>query len=107
MAFCMSCVERHTGLAEQVALLLADVYGMSDEMSAGKLHLPLAGFRRILCDARKRMNHYAGGRCTLAGISPEDAPESTPSAPEPPIRWNVDEDRLLALRRELLKGLDR
>jgi hypothetical protein len=119
LAFCVACVERQAGIAEQIALLLADVYGMSDQESAGRLQIPLAGFGRILGEARNRMNRYAGGRCALVGISPGDAPDGPATAGAPgaepstdseakraePVRWTVDEERSRALRRELLSGL--
>jgi hypothetical protein len=106
-------------MAEQVALLLADVYGMSDQESAGRLQMPLSGFGSLLDCARNRMIRYAGGRCALVGNSSANAPAGTGDAdqlgaaplpdsagrPAKQIQWKVDEDRLPALRRELMKGL--
>jgi hypothetical protein len=115
LAFCLACVERQVGMPEQVALLLADVYGMSDHESAGRLRMPLSGFARLLDVARIRMSQHAGGRCALVGIPPQDAPDAdNPGAgrssdsgelAEQPAQWKIDEDRLRSLRRELLDGL--
>lgn len=120
LAFCLACVERQVGLREQVALLLADVYGMSDQESAGHMEMSLSGFEGLLDHTRNRMNQHAGSRCALVGTSPSSAPAGTPEAdfvraapspisgrgPDQSIRWQVDDDKMRALRRELLKGLD-
>ena len=106
-------------MTEQVALLLADVYGMSDQESAGHLQTSPGGFVRLLVRARNRMHRCAGGRCALVGSSPADAPSGTPDeadpeapfakdsegAPAQPIGGEFDEDKLRTLRRELLNGL--
>jgi hypothetical protein len=106
-------------MTEQVALLLADVYGMSNQESSERLQMPLSGYGRLLDQARNRMHQCAGGACALVGTSPSDAPDGTPDTDNPgdaafpdteaipmqPIQWKVDEDRLRTLRRELLNGL--
>lgn len=119
LAFCLACVGRQVGMAEQVALLLADVYGISDQEAAGRLRMPLPGFGWLLDRARNRMHRHAGGQCALVGSSPAEAPDSPPGVdqlgardisesgdrPAHQIQWKVDEDRLRVLRRELLDGL--
>ena len=102
----------------QVALILADVYGMSDQESAGRLEMPVLRFEQLLDRTRKRMHERAGGRCALVGNPPADAPDDAPGtdnlevapleAEQPhaqPIQWKVDENRLRMLRRLLLNQL--
>ena len=119
LAFCLACVARQVGTTQQVALLLADVYGMSDQESAGRLQMPLSEFGRLLDRTRDQMSKRAGGRCALLGIPHADAPaersdagysEAAPRSdsgggPTHPVQWEFDEDRLRELRRELLDGL--
>ena len=103
----------------QVALILADVYGMSDQESAGRLEMPVLRFEQLLDRTRNRMHQRAGGRCALVGNPPADAPDDAPGTDNPeaapfpeaeqpqaePIEWKVDENRLRMLRRLLLNQL--
>ena len=59
------CLTRHLRLAEQVAVLLADVHGYQDKEAAAMIGASLPSFKLLLHGARRRLHECAGGQCTL------------------------------------------
>jgi RNA polymerase sigma-70 factor, ECF subfamily len=116
----LDCITRRLRLEEQVAVLLADVYGHRDKDSAELLEMSVPSFKLLLHGARARLREIAGGNCAIAGDT--SASESTDrhgcaftggnGGPRgaarayrvaAPRRLGVS--RLLALRARLLEGM--
>jgi RNA polymerase sigma-70 factor (ECF subfamily) len=117
---CFACFALQAGLEEQVALLLSDVHGFPDKVSAERMHLPVSGFKWLLHQARNRLHRHAGGTCPLVGKSGREAfcagaaraqPVGDHSASRPgsgssrPYRSSLGEGALEQLRQELLGSL--
>ena len=117
----LDCITRRLRLEEQVAVLLADVYGHRDKDSAELLQMSVPSFKLLLHGARARLREIAGGNCALVG--PPSAFEvstdrhgcaiarSRGGAPGAPHTYRVAAigrrgvSKLLALRARLLEGM--
>jgi RNA polymerase sigma-70 factor, ECF subfamily len=104
----VDCMNRNLPLEEQVAVLLADVYGHWDRDSAAELGLSLPSFKLLLHRARTRLNSIAGGRCglvcnaTAAECARCSGGESVPDG----LTRRSRLPEVLALRDRLLRDLD-
>jgi RNA polymerase sigma factor (sigma-70 family) len=104
----VSCITRRLRLEEQVAVLLADVYGHRDRDSAAELGLSLPSFKLLLHRARARLNTVAGGSCGLVcNASVARAERCRGRTSEAALTRGSRSPELLALRGRLLRGLGR
>jgi len=112
----LGCVSRHLQVNEQVAVLLADVYGYQDKNSAALLDISLPRFKLLLHGARVRLQRHAGGACALVGSATPNARKSAPAVSLPAGAADGSRlaaragrrpttPRLLALRAYLLEGM--
>lgn len=121
----LECVSRRLQLDEQLAVLLADIYGHRDKDSALLLGTSLPSFKLLLHGARARLHVIAGGKCNVVadtrGVGARDTSIdccghegdgcSGGGRPclAPPYRVGLARRpgtaRLVALRRKLLQGL--
>jgi RNA polymerase sigma-70 factor (ECF subfamily) len=117
---CFACFALQAGLEEQVALLLADVHGLSDKVSAARMSMPEPGFKWLLHQARRRLHRHAGGTCPLIGKTGSTAPCAAAPGAQPageqsvdrrlngssrPYRSGLSEGALEQLRRQLVREL--
>jgi RNA polymerase sigma-70 factor (ECF subfamily) len=113
---CFACFAAQAGLEEQVALLLADVHGLPDKVSAARMGMPVSGYKWLLHEARNRLHRHAGGTCPLVGKTGREAfcagaPVARPVASHPmngssrPHRSGLSEGAIERLRQELLRDL--
>ena len=61
----LDCITRTLRLEEQVAVLLADIYGYRDRESAAELRMSVPSFKLLLHGARGRLHKFADDRCTV------------------------------------------
>ena len=61
----LNCITHRLRPEEQVAVLLADIYGHRDKESASVMGLNLPSFKLLLHGARARLHGIAGGNCML------------------------------------------
>jgi RNA polymerase sigma factor (sigma-70 family) len=103
------CIRRRLQLEEQVAVLLADVYGLRDKESAAVLCMSLPCFKLLLHGARARLHEIADGECWLArktsavhgnGGRPSEHPTHRVG-----VTCRLGAPKLLALRTRLMDGL--
>lgn len=110
----MGCITRQLRLEEQVAVLLADVYGHRDRDSARLLFMSLPSFKLLLHGARTRLREVAGGDCMLvrrtSSACGQNAERRKRDGPSPRARVGVtchlDAPSLLALRAKLFDRLE-
>ena len=69
----LDCITQRLRLEEQVAVLLADVYGHRDKDSAAVLRMSTPSFKLLLHGARTRLQEIAGGECILVRKTRADA----------------------------------
>lgn len=62
---CLACIATLTPVNAQVAILLADVHGFSDQESATRLSISLSSFKAQLHKARRCLHATAGHECPL------------------------------------------
>jgi RNA polymerase sigma-70 factor (ECF subfamily) len=117
----LSCITRRLRLEEQVAVLLADVYGHCDKDSAELLEMSVPSFKLLLHAARARLREIAGGKCALVGDKSaserstdrhacaidcgHDGPRATQHSYRLAATRRLGVSRLLSLRARLLKGM--
>ena len=92
----------HVCLAQQVAVLLADVYGHSDRDSAAVLCMSVPSFKLLLHGARMRLRAIAA---RAAGKKPGIA-ACDGGARRLGVTCHLSTTDLLVLRRQLLESLD-
>jgi DNA-directed RNA polymerase specialized sigma24 family protein len=103
----VDCISRKLSLEEQVAVLLADVYGHRDKDSAAELGLSLPSFKLLLHRARARLNTVAGGSCGLVcNARAAGAERCRGRTSEAALHRGSRSPELLTLRGRLLRGLD-
>ena len=117
---CLACFALRAGLEEQIALLLSDVHGLPDKISAARLDMSVSGFKWLLHQARIRLHRHAGGTCPLVGKTGRaafcaGAPGAQPGGERSVDRWagessrpylsGLNEGALEQLRDELLRDL--
>jgi len=120
----VNCISRRLRLEEQVAVLLADVYGHRDKDSAAVLGMSLPSFKLLLHGARARLHAIAGGNCAFVStpsVAARDDPgnghgsqktergDGGPPSVAPTrcagLTRRLGVSELLALRASLVKGL--
>ena len=101
----LDCIARELPLHEQVALLLADLYGHADKDSAAAMDMSLPSFKLLLHQARSRLQKVFDlqQNGTTNAHSELLAPTSAISGIVP----KPDSPGIQALRSELLQGLER
>jgi hypothetical protein len=67
LTYCLTCLQQHSSLEEEAALLLADLHGSSDKASAARLSMPLSSYKWLLHRGRQRMHEHACGTCPMIG----------------------------------------
>ena len=117
---CFACFAMQAGLEEQIALLLADVHGLPDKISAARMGMAVSGFKWLLHRARNRLHRHAGGTCPLVAKTGSTAPCAGAPGAQPagappfdrrlngssrPCRSGLREGDLARLRDELLGSL--
>jgi RNA polymerase sigma-70 factor (ECF subfamily) len=125
----LDCITQRLRLEEQVAVLLADVYGHRDKDSAELLRMSVPSFKLLLHGARSRLREVAGGDCALVGPArsadePGDrsgcahaggngglpGPSAGPPVPGAAYRvaaiCRLGASKLLSLRARLLEGVN-
>ena len=113
---CLECMEERLRLAEEAAVLLADVHGFSDMESAERMRMTSAGFKFLLHRARGRLHGAAsrstGTLCPLVsktgvhGACPVRARKAGVRVRRGGARPSgLDEAALRVLRRELVDAL--
>jgi RNA polymerase sigma-70 factor, ECF subfamily len=109
----LTCISQRLCLSEEVAILLAEVYGYADKASAASMSLSVPSFKLLLHKARTHLQEAAGGNCSLAhrGMAAPcaaciqgSAGEVAYHAKAPSIHQNQI-DALLALRAKLRQSL--
>jgi RNA polymerase sigma-70 factor, ECF subfamily len=109
----LTCISQRLCLSEEVAILLAEVYGYTDKDSAASMSLSVPSFKLLLHKARTHLQEAAGGNCSLAhrGKAAPCAACTQGSAGEVVYHAKAPSTRqsqigaLLALRAELRQGL--
>ncbi len=102
--YCLACITTHCPVAQQVAVLLAEIYGVTDKDGARILRKPVSAFKHLLHDARSKLRGSCCKECVL--ISKTGVPlESTPR-PGKIVRTGAapssSDRRLVKLRDQLL-----
>jgi len=119
----LDCITDQLRLEEQVAVLLADVYGHRDKDSAAVLCMSVPCFKLLLHGARARLHEVADGDCarakkTSATVGDEPAnghggKNAKPGNGGPPsghqtyraVTCRLGAPKLVALRAKMLEGL--
>ena len=109
----LDCVTHRLRLEQQIAVLLADIYGYRDRDSAVVLSMSLPCFKLLLHGARARLHEVAGGSCALVSKTsaapsqkpPPDQGGEHPVACRLGVTCRISAPALLALRGRLLKSL--
>jgi RNA polymerase sigma-70 factor, ECF subfamily len=109
----LTCISQRLCLSEEVAILLAEVYGYPDKGSAASMSLRVPSFKLLLHKARTHLREAAGGNCSLThrGMAAPCAACIKRSAGEvayhakAPSTHQSQIDALLALRAKLRQGL--
>jgi RNA polymerase sigma-70 factor, ECF subfamily len=109
----LTCISQRLCLSEEVAILLAEVYGYPDKGSAASMSLRVPSFKLLLHKARAHLREAAGGNCSLAhrGMAAPCAACTKGSAGEvayhakATLTHQSQIDALLALRAKLRQGL--
>jgi DNA-directed RNA polymerase specialized sigma24 family protein len=91
-------------LAHQVPVLLADVYGHSDRHSAAVLRMSVPSFKLLLHGARTRLRAIAGRSCSANGRTGTSVRNG--GTRHLGVICPLDTPELLALRSQLLEGLE-
>lgn len=63
--FCLTCIMKTLPLEEQVAVMLADIYGFTAAEAAEIIGVTLGVFKHLLHDARETMERIFERRCAL------------------------------------------
>jgi RNA polymerase sigma-70 factor (ECF subfamily) len=74
LACWLDCISRHLRLEEQLAVLLADMYGYADKHSAAMIGLSVPSFKLLLHRSRAHLQEHAGVACTLGRQDPGATP---------------------------------
>jgi RNA polymerase sigma-70 factor, ECF subfamily len=105
----LTCISQRLCLSEEVAILLAEVYGHADKVSAASMNLSVPSFKLLLHKARTNLQEAAGGNCSLAHrgmAAPCEACIKGSAAKAPPAHQTQAQiGALLALRAKLRQGL--
>lgn len=96
----------HVCLAQQVAVLLADVYGHSDRHSAAVLRMSVPSFKLLLHGARMRLRAIAGGHRSAAERTAGTLVRNG-NGRHLGVICHLATPELHALRSQLLEGLER
>ncbi len=96
----LDCLNQRLRLEEQVAVLMADIYGHRDEDSAAVLRMRLPSFKLLLHGARGRLHGVVGGRCTVVKTT-----DGAPATHRVAVICRLSGSELLALRDRLLEGV--
>lgn len=65
VSYCLTCIAKTLPPDEQAALLLRDVYGLSNDDGAAALDKTTAAFKHLVHDARRTMEAVFERRCAL------------------------------------------
>jgi RNA polymerase sigma factor (sigma-70 family) len=105
----LNCIRRRLGLAQQVAVMLADIYGHRDKDSAAFMALSVPSFKLLLHKARVGLQEGAGGFCALVrqGFATCAPCAEGPREPvhDPAQLGEAESSSLLTLRDELRRQL--
>jgi RNA polymerase sigma-70 factor (ECF subfamily) len=105
--YCLACITTNLPVAQQVAVLLAEIYGVTDKEGARTLRRSVPAFKYLLHEARSKLHRTCCKECVLVsetGVPPEGAPRPdkivrTGAAPSSSNR------RTVAVRDQLLHGI--
>lgn len=105
----LNCIRRRLDVEEQVAVMLADIYGHRDKESANFMSLSVPSFKLLLHKARVRLQEGAGGFCALVqqgfATCKSCAEGARDSSPDPAQLRDAGSSSLLVLRDELRRQL--
>jgi len=105
----LDCIARSIRLEQQVAVLLADLYGQPDKDSASVLHMTLPCFKLLLHEARARLRERGAAACMLKRKASTERGAGAVCALRPAYRIGVtcrlETSELFDLRGKLLEGL--
>ncbi len=102
--YCLACITTHCPVAQQVAVLLAEIYGVTDKDGARILRKPVSAFKHLLHDARTKLRGSCCKECVLVsktGVPPEGASRAGKTARAGTAPSSSDH-RLVKVRDELV-----